>query len=124
MGWPPQVGDLLPRAEEAFGVRVKLATYSLDPSHKVGGPKAQGFARLLGITLESIDYLEAELHRAVRKVPICSVRENRGGGLNCVIEFPLRGRGARAEEIVNIKSVWELAAPGFPPRLVTAFPRP
>jgi hypothetical protein len=29
MGWPPQVGDLLPRAEETTGVRVKLLTYSL-----------------------------------------------------------------------------------------------
>jgi hypothetical protein len=43
-----------------MGVRMKLLTYS------------QGFARLLGITLESIDYLEGELHRAAREVPINS----------------------------------------------------
>jgi hypothetical protein len=124
MGWPPQVGELLPHAEEATGVRVKLLTYSLDLSHEVGGAKARGFARLLGITLESMDYLEAELHRAVREVPISSVRRNRGGGLNCVIEFPLRGKGAFADRIVNVKTVWESAAPCRPPRLVTAFPRP
>jgi len=105
-------------------VRMKLLTYSLDLSHEIGGAKAQGFARLLGITLESVDYLEVELHRAAREVPISSVRENRGGGLNCVIEFPLRGRGPWADRFVNIKTVWELVAPGLPPRLVTAFPRP
>lgn len=32
MGWPPQVGELLPRAEEAIGVRYKLTTDSLDLS--------------------------------------------------------------------------------------------
>lgn len=47
MGWPPQVGELLPRAEEAIGVRYKLATYSLDPFHEDGGPKAKGFAQIL-----------------------------------------------------------------------------
>jgi len=124
MGWPPRVGELLPLAEEAIGVRVKLLTYSLDLTHDVGRAKAQGFARLLGITLASIDYLEAELHRAVREVPISSVRGNRGGGLNCVIEFPLRGRGDFVDRIVTVKTVWELTAPCLPPRLVTAFPRP
>jgi hypothetical protein len=103
---------------------LKLLTYSLDLSHEVGGAKAQGFARLLGITLASLDYLETELHRAVREVPISSVRRNRGGGLNCVIEFPLRGRGNFADRIVNVKTVWELIEPCLPPRLVTAFPRP
>lgn len=107
-----------------MGVRVKLLTYSLDLSHDVGGPKARGFAHLLGITLESIDYLEGELHRAAQEVPISSVRENYHGGLNCVIEFPLRGRGRWADRVVNTRSVWELAAPGLPPRLVTAFLRP
>jgi len=29
MEWPPQVGELLPRADEAIGVRYKLETYSL-----------------------------------------------------------------------------------------------
>ena len=27
MGWPPQAGELLPRATEATGVRYKLATH-------------------------------------------------------------------------------------------------
>jgi hypothetical protein len=38
---PPSVGELLPRADEAFGLHRKLATYSLDIAHKKGGPKAR-----------------------------------------------------------------------------------
>jgi hypothetical protein len=56
MGWPPQVGELLPRAEEATGVRYKLATYSLAIDHRDGGPKAQAFAAILGISQHSIQY--------------------------------------------------------------------
>ena len=57
----PTVGELLPRAAEAFGVRYKLETYTLDITHKDGGPKARGFLVILGITLRDIDYLEAEI---------------------------------------------------------------
>jgi hypothetical protein len=57
---PPAVGELVPRAAEAFGVRYKLATYSLDVDHKDGGPKAKGFKRILGITIKDIGYLEAQ----------------------------------------------------------------
>jgi hypothetical protein len=32
------VGELLPRAAEAFGVRYKLATYSLDVFEQPGAP--------------------------------------------------------------------------------------
>ena len=42
-------------------MRVNLATYSMDVNHKKGGPKARGFERILGITIEDIDYLEAEI---------------------------------------------------------------
>ena len=45
---PPAVGELLPRAADAFGLRYKLETYSLDPTHKRGGPKARGFELILG----------------------------------------------------------------------------
>jgi hypothetical protein len=46
------VGDLLPRAAEAFGVRYKLETYSLDVTNKAGAPKARGFELILGIRIE------------------------------------------------------------------------
>lgn len=93
MGWPPQVGDLLPRAKEATGVRHKLATYSLDTTHESGGPKARGFERILGITQESITYLEREILIGVRTHPIRSTREIWPFGVACVVEWPIRGVG-------------------------------
>lgn len=30
MSWPPQIGELLPRGQDAYGVHEKLADYSLE----------------------------------------------------------------------------------------------
>lgn len=124
MGWPPQVGELLPRAEEAFGVREKLLTYSLDVSHADGGPKAEGFAQILGITITSIGYLEQAIHRGIRKTAISSVRWNPPYGFNCVVEFQLRGIGAHSGRAVPLRTIWELDSPSSPPRLLNAFLKP
>jgi hypothetical protein len=66
---PPAEGELLAGAAEAFGVRYKLETYSLDVNHKSGGPKAQGFERILGITIDDVDYLEAMILDGVQITP-------------------------------------------------------
>jgi hypothetical protein len=52
------MGGLVPRAADSYGVHVKLATYALDPTNEVATSKVRGFERILGITLEDIDYLE------------------------------------------------------------------
>jgi len=70
---PPVEGELLPRAVYAFGTHVKLATYSLNVTHKDGGPKARGFEKILGITIEHIDYLEGAWKRR-RRGRCCSLR--------------------------------------------------
>lgn len=124
MGWPPQVGELLPRADEATGVRSKLEAYSLDLAHETGGAKALGFAQILGITLASVDYLEAEIHRAVQVHPISAVKAGSPFGLRCVVVFPLPGLGIHRLRAVPLRTVWEFADPGSCPRLVTAFLRP
>jgi hypothetical protein len=73
MGWPPQPRELLPRAEEAYGIREKLARYSLNPSNKRGGPKARGFALILGVTIDSIDYVETQIRLEIQRYPIKTV---------------------------------------------------
>ena len=80
--WPPQVGQRLPRAAEAFGVRYKLGTYSLNPTNKDGGPKARGFDRILGITLDDNEYLEGAIQTGILIVPVSSVRDNPPWGVN------------------------------------------
>jgi hypothetical protein len=124
MGWPPKVGELLPRAEEAVGVREKLAGYSLNRGHKDGGAKARGFEQILGITLESISYLEAQIHLGIRQMPMSSVRKNEPYGINCVVEFPLQGIGDLSDRSVNLRTIWLVRADGMPPRLLSALLKP
>lgn len=123
MGWPPQVGEFLPRAAEAYGIGEKLALYCLNPEHRVGGPKAMGFALMLGITMNSIDYLEAEIRMGVKRHPIVSVTDNEPYGVKCVVDFPLRGIGSYSRRVAKVRTVWELVAPPVPPRLISAFPK-
>lgn len=122
--WPPQVGKPLPLAGEAFGVRRKLATYSLDPANEVGGSKARGFERILGITIEDIDYLEGAIQTGILVVPVSAVRDNPPWGPKCVVTVPLRGRGEKQTRIVNVRTVWEIASSRVPPRLVNAYLKP
>lgn len=121
---PPAVGELLPRVDDAFGVRYKLATYSLDTTHDSGGPKARGFELILGITIEAIDYLEGQIMARIRDTPISSIRDNPPYGLSCVVDMPIRGIGAHGQRLINVRTTWEIAALGDPPRLVSAYPKP
>jgi uncharacterized protein DUF6883 len=123
MGWPPRVGELLPRAEEAFGVREKLATYSLSLDHHRGGSKARGFEAVLGISMASVDHLEAEIQTGILKTPITAIRKNPPHGINCVVDFPIRGVGKRSAIAEQVRTVW-LVRREAPPRLVSAYLKP
>jgi hypothetical protein len=118
------VGELLPRGAEAFGVRNKLETYSLDLTHEDGGPKAHGFKRILGITIEDVDYLEGAIQTGILLVPVSKVRENPPWGAKCVVDLSMRGRGEQGRRVANVRTVWEIAGSGAPPRLVNAYCKP
>ena len=124
MGWPPKAGELLPRAEEAIGVREKLAGYSLNKDTQEGAAKAKGFEEILGVTLDSIDYLEREIRLGINRNSITSTRENWPFGLNCVVDFPLRGLGPRRSRIIPIRTVWIIERPEARPRLTSAYLKP
>ena len=117
------MGDLLPLRAEAFGVRHKLETYSLDPAHEDGGPKALGFKLILGITIEAIDYLEAQIMAGLLRTSIVEIRDNAPYGVNCVVDIPVPGIGANADRLIKVRTVWEIKDATTPPRLVTAYPR-
>jgi hypothetical protein len=120
----PAVGELLPRRAEAIGVRRKLETYSLDVAHKYGGPKARGFELILGITIDAIDYLEAQILARILDTPVSEIRDNQPYGVNYVVNIQVRGIGSKADRVINVRTVWTFEDPGAPPRLVTAIPRP
>jgi hypothetical protein len=118
------VGELLPRAEEAIGVRYKLATYSLNASHKRGSSKARGFATILGITIDSLDYLERQILAGISEAPLMAVRPSRSFGFNCAVDVPVRGVDLRGDRIVRVRTAWLLADPDAAPRLTSAYVKP
>ncbi|MGH2904527.1 MAG: DUF6883 domain-containing protein [Solirubrobacteraceae bacterium] len=122
--WPPRTGEPLPRAAKAVGVHRKLAGYSLDLTHEEGGPKARGFALILGITLDDINYLAAEITAGVLQTPISTVEENPPYGISCVVNLPIRGLGPKTDRIVNVRTAWLIADADTPPRLVSAYIKP
>jgi hypothetical protein len=124
MAWPPRIGEPLPLAAEVVGVREKLVAYSLDPSHRHGGPKARGFQLILGITIADIDYLEAEIRAGILANPVRTTRPAIPSGFKCAVEIPIAGRGAKRGRIVNVRTVWLLLNSEQQPRLTTAFPKP
>ena len=122
--WPPRIGDPLPRASEALGIRHKLTTYCLNAANEFGAAKARGFALILEITIDDVDYLEAAILNAIPTAPVAAVRDCAPHGVNCVVEVPIRGRRKKSARTINVRTVWRIAAPGDRPRLTTAFPRP
>jgi hypothetical protein len=119
--WPPQIGEPLPRAEDAYNVQEKLADYALNPDHATGGPKAAGFARILGITPDDLDYLADALLVGVREAPISEVRDRGNHGIQCAVIVPVRGRDQHASRVANVLTSWEIRQDGDAPRLVTAY---
>ena len=92
-------------------MRYKLETYSLDVTHESSSPKARGFERILGITIEEIDYLEAQILARILDTPVREVRENPPHGINCVVDIQVRGIGAKTDRVVTIRTVWAFDEP-------------
>lgn len=121
MTWPPQIGELLPRAEDAYGVHEKIAGYSLKLGHPRGGEKADAFARVLGITAADLDYLAETLLGGVRTIPSTAIRDRGEHGVLCQVIVPVHGLGDRAGRTANVLTAWEIRWDGDPPRMVTAY---
>jgi len=122
--WPPQVGELLPRCDEPVGIEQKLRTYSLAPDHAAGGgPKANGFLIMLGIGLDSIDYLECQIRAGIAATPISAVRPGASGVMRCTVQFRIAGPGRYIDRTASLRTGWELTESMGRPRLITAFLR-
>jgi filamentous hemagglutinin len=124
MPWPPRVGEPLPRAAGAIGIRRKLIDYSLNPTHERGGAKARGFQQILGITVEDADYLESEIRAGILIEPVTSIRPAIPTGFNFLVEVPIRGIGAKSNRLISVRTAWLLSEPGAFPRMTTAFLKP
>jgi hypothetical protein len=121
VSWPPLPGDLLPRADDAYGVDDKLRQYSLNLEHSVGGPKARAFARILGISEDDLPYLAAALRDGVRRIPMSDVRDAGPFGQHCRVLVPVKGLRSYADREAIVLTSWQLRWQGDAPRLVTAY---
>lgn len=121
MGWPPKVGESLPRAAEAWGVAEKLSGYSLNVEHASGGPKARGFERILGITGSDLTYLETAVRMAVLAAPISDIRIRPPYGVHCEVRISVRGLGPKQDRVAEVVTAWELSDERAAPRLVNAY---
>lgn len=121
MRWPPTVGQPLPDAEHAYGIHPKLTTYCLNLDHEVGGSKARGFVRILGIGLADIDYLAETLRAGVLNAPIADVRDNAPYGVLCEVRIEVAGLREHRDRVAAVTTSWELREVGAAPRLVTAY---
>lgn len=104
-----------------MGIREKLAAYCLNADHEIGGPKAEGFRRILGIDLASLDHLADALSAGILTAPVTDVRDNGPFGALCEVRIPVAGLGDRRDRVVPVTTSWELRHAGDAPRLVTAY---
>jgi hypothetical protein len=121
MSWPPAIGELLPRAEDAYGALDKLRGYSLNLEHDVGTHKARVFRSVLGITPEDADWLAAQLLTGVCQALVSAVRDNAPHGVLCEVLVPVAGVGGRADRTAVVTTSWEYSSPEARPRLVSAY---
>ncbi len=121
MPWPAEVGKLLPGAEDAYGIHEKLAGYSLKLGHPGRGKKAEGFARVLAVTADDVEYLAEALLGGIRTTPVSRVRPAGEYGSHCEVIVPVRGLRDRADRVANVLTAWQIRWRGDAPRLITAY---
>ena len=119
--WSPAIGQPLLRAEQAFGIREKLAAYCLNPDHKIGGAKARGFRQILGIELADLEYLVEALRAGILTAPTTDVRDNAPFGVLCEVRILVGGLREHHNRTAIVTTSWEVRHAGDVPRLVTAY---
>ncbi len=119
--WPPTLGEPMPGAHGAVGIQEKLVAYCLNTDHRVGGPKAQGFLRLLGIGLADVEYLADALRTGILREPVRDVRDNPPFGVLREVRIHVGGLREWRTRVVAVTTSWELRHVDDRPRLVTAY---
>jgi hypothetical protein len=115
MGWPPQLGEPLPRAAHCWYERIKVDGWILDPGGH--GPE---WERVFQVTVVDREKVWSALAVAIADLPILEVRDRGGNGIVCGV----RGEITIGKRSAPVTMSWHYAAPDSAPRLVTAYPSP
>lgn len=112
--WPPRVGELLPRAREAFAEPQKLRWILSAEGH------GREWARVLRIGPQDTAVFWEAIGMGALEAPIFKVNDRAAHGIGCAIHCALiiGRRTARARIAWHHKHAFDA------PRLVTAYPRP
>lgn len=112
VSWPPEIGDGLPRAADAWYAEQKWTDWIL-----AEGGHAQEWSRVFHVSLDDRDEVWAAIAAASVGAPIDTIRDT-PGGLTCTLlaEISLGERAAR------VRIVWHYSGEDAAPRLVTAYP--
>jgi hypothetical protein len=60
----------------------------------------------------------------VLDTPVCRAQDNPPYGIKYTVDMPIRGIGAKADRVINVRTGWLISTTGDPPRLVSAYPKP
>jgi hypothetical protein len=114
MSWPPKVGELLPRAAEAWSEAHKWTDWIL--AERGHGPELQ---RVLHVTLEDVNVLWEAITGRILVDPITGIRDLGPHGLSCEVDTEL----TIDDRTAAIRTIWNYEGPGTAPRLVSAYPK-
>jgi hypothetical protein len=112
MTWPPQIGDPLPRASEAWYEPVKLEDWVL-------GPRGHGeeWQRVFHVGLADRERVWQAIVAAAANARIFRVRNVGAHGVVCGIQVEL----TIGERSARVRMSWHYANKEAAPRLVTAY---
>lgn len=112
--WPPRIGELLPRAEDAWCTQTKLIDWILaEDGH------GDQWRRVFRIEVEDANQIWECIADAVLMTPITEFRgEGIGASYGVLTTLTINGRFA------PVLTAWHYAYEDAAPRLVTAYPKP
>jgi hypothetical protein len=114
MGWPPQIGEALPRASECWCERAKLLGWVLgEDGH--GAERGQ----VMRVGVEDADEVWNAISAVVAAAEVTGLRDLGRFGFNCEVDARL----TIGERSATFRTIWHYATPDAAPRLVSAFPK-
>lgn len=115
-GFTSEAGTLL-NAEHAVIDPKKLASYSLNPAHPVGGNKARVFESALGYNSSNADILASKIQQGLMTNPAeLGVIDNFGQRMS--VDMPIIGING---ETVTVRTGWMYEAESLVPRMTTLY---
>jgi hypothetical protein len=113
MGWPPQIGEPLPRAKECWYEPAKLTRWIL-------GEEGHGaeWERVLHVGIEDAEEIWEAIATLAATATVTGLRDLGRFGLSCEVDAQL----TIGERSATFRTIWHYAAPDAATVPVSAFP--